>query len=191
MIDTNTRSLWSHLYGKAMRGPLEGAELEHLPSTMTDWGTWRQLHPQTTVVLLSRTTTAYDRDFYRNLSDFVIGSTDGRSARAWPFDVLVHEPVLNDQFSGLPVLVTFQIDSKTAQLFSRVTKERRLSFEQKGGQLIDRETRSVWNSVSGTATSGPLQGTQLEPLSATLSYRDAWQVFYPNTTIYGTESPSQ
>ena len=101
MIDTNTKSLWSHLYGRAMRGPLQGAELKRLPSTMTDWGTWRRLNPKTTVVLLSRTTRVYDRGFYRNLADFVIGVTNRQSAKAWPFDVLIHEPVVNDHFSQI------------------------------------------------------------------------------------------
>lgn len=187
MIDMKTRSLWSHLYGKAMHGPLEGNELERLPATMTDWATWRELHPKTTAVLLSRTAKVYNRDFYGNLADFVLGAVGGKSARAWPFDELIHAPVVNDRLADQPVLVTFQSDSKTAALFSRVVGDRTLSFQMQDGKLVDQETKSVWSPRTGEAISGPLDGSRLTHLPGSVSYREAWHVFYPESTFYGTE----
>jgi len=35
--------------GRALKGPMGGRELRRWPSTLTTWGRWRQLHPQTTV----------------------------------------------------------------------------------------------------------------------------------------------
>ena len=58
MIDEETETLWNQLLGQAKRGPLEGHTLRQLPRMMTDWQTCRQLHPDTTVMALSRTTTA-------------------------------------------------------------------------------------------------------------------------------------
>ena len=49
LSDKQTDSRWSQLFGRAIEGPMEGRRLEKLPSTMTSWGRWRQLHPNTTV----------------------------------------------------------------------------------------------------------------------------------------------
>ena len=49
MIDEETGSLWSHLLGEAMQGPLQGTQLEAVPSEMVTWESWRREHPQTTV----------------------------------------------------------------------------------------------------------------------------------------------
>ena len=65
MRDAETGSLWSHLLGKAMRGLLAGTELELLAGSMTDWKTWRDEHPDTTVVMLSRTAREFRREFYK------------------------------------------------------------------------------------------------------------------------------
>jgi hypothetical protein len=72
MIDRETESLWSQLLGTAQRGPLKGTELEILPAIMTDWKTWRELHPDTTAVILSRTSKNYRRQFsiYRSHAGF-------------------------------------------------------------------------------------------------------------------------
>ena len=63
MYDVETRSLWSHLLGEAMAGPLKGTVLGQVPSVMVDWKTWKSRHPQTTVLNLSRTSAAYRRSF--------------------------------------------------------------------------------------------------------------------------------
>ena len=65
MYDRETDSLWSHLLGEAMKGPLKGSELKQIPSVMTDWKTWRTQHPESTVLWLSRTSHEYRREFYQ------------------------------------------------------------------------------------------------------------------------------
>ncbi len=82
MVDQETGSLWSHLLGRAMSGPMKGTNLKTLPGLMTDWKTWRQMHPKTTVVTLSRTSNDYRREFYRQPERFVVGIADGNAARA-------------------------------------------------------------------------------------------------------------
>ena len=54
MFDRETRTLWSQMTGEAVLGPL-AARPEHLdvvPMTLTTWGEWRTLHPDTTVLEL-------------------------------------------------------------------------------------------------------------------------------------------
>jgi len=48
--DMADESLWVQLLGTAVSGPLKGVELRALDYQITDWGTWRAAHPETTVV---------------------------------------------------------------------------------------------------------------------------------------------
>ena len=184
MIDSPTKSLWSHLLGQAMRGPLKETRLEVIPSRMTDWSSWRKLHPKTTVVILSRTSKDYSRDFYKYLERFVIGLAEGKSARAWPFDQLQKQPVVNDEIGGLPVLVVYDRQSSTAFVYQRNASQGEHTFEFREGRLLDLATRSVWDLHSGRAISGPLRGTQLKPAQGIVSYRRAWQDFHPESDFW-------
>lgn len=51
MFDRATGSYWSQLLGQAICGPLTGERLTLVPSTVTDWRSWRERHPDTTVLL--------------------------------------------------------------------------------------------------------------------------------------------
>ena len=185
MIDTETDSLWSHLLGEAMQGELKGARLEVLPSLMTDWGTWRKLHPNSTVVMLKRTSSRFNREFYRNgMHRFVLGYASGENAVAWPFEALEKQPAINDKLHDTPLLVVFDSPSSTAFLFDRRVGDRTLRFDIKDGKLLDDETKSVWNAHTGQATAGPLKGQQLTPLAGVVSFRRAWMIFHPTTRLW-------
>ncbi|PSQ11770.1 hypothetical protein BRC93_04235 [Halobacteriales archaeon QS_5_70_15] len=51
MYDRATRSFWSQGIGRAICGPMAGASLDIVPSTLTSWGDWRAAHPDTVVLL--------------------------------------------------------------------------------------------------------------------------------------------
>lgn len=51
LFDEATGSYWSQLLGRAICGPRTGEALELIPSTVTDWASWRERHPDTTVLL--------------------------------------------------------------------------------------------------------------------------------------------
>ena len=51
MYDDVTRSYWSQILGTAICGPMEGADLSLVPSTLTTWDEWREEHPETDVLL--------------------------------------------------------------------------------------------------------------------------------------------
>jgi len=184
MIDSETKSLWSHLLGRAMRGPLKDAELQRLPSLMTDWQTWRKAYPDTTVLAMSRTSEEYRREFYDHPGQFVIGIAEGDEARAWSFKELTTCAVSNDRFAGSAVLVAFDVRNLTAYLYDRRVDDRDLEFELSDGVLLDRETRSSWNLTNGNCMRGELSGAQLKPMAGIVSYLDAWRGFHPNSTYW-------
>lgn len=180
MYDRETNSLWSHILGKAMQGPLKGAELKQIPSVMTDWRTWREKHPKSTVLWMSRTSNEYRRTFYRQPEKFVLGIVDGENSKSWGFDVLMRNPAKNDSWLKQPVLVAFERQSITARLFHRLIGDRVLTFQMAGGRLTDRETGSLWEPVTGRAVQGPLAGQYLKALPAIVSYKHTWNAFHPS-----------
>ena len=182
MIDEETRSLWSHLLGEAMQGPLQGTQLEAVPAEMVTWGSWKREHPQTTVLNLSRTARNYVKQFYRRPRDFVFAWIENGQAYAAGFDVLTKNPVLNVKLAKSTMVVTFDRDSTAAHLFSSVVDERTLQFVgDKPGRMKDSQTESIWNSNTGTAVQGPLKGKRLQQLVGIVSYARAWKVFHPDS----------
>ncbi len=184
MMDLETKSLWSHILGEAMSGPLLGTKLKVIPSLMTDWKTWRTIHPNTTLAFLDRTTREYTRSFYRDLSQFVIAMRNARESKVWAFDRLSKYPIVNDQFAREPLVIVFDQKSSTAFVLSRRVDDRVLTFKLSNEILIDNQTGSQWNAATGKAIQGQLKGKQLRPLVATVSFRQAWMRFHPNTIVW-------
>lgn len=181
MYDQETRSLWSHILGEAMQGPLKGTELQQIPSVMTDWATWSKQHPGSTVAALSRTSREYRREFYRRPEDFVLGVVVAGQPKAWGFEQLNRNPVLNDSVSEQPVLIVYDAVSITAQMYKRQLDDRVLTFTRRGDRLLDSETGSTWNALTGQAVAGPLSGKSLSRLPAIVSYKKVWYRFHPES----------
>ncbi len=181
MRDAETWSLWSHILGKAMAGPLEGAQLEILPATMTDWKTWKEQHPSTTVVKLSRTSKEYRLDFYEDPSLFVLGLSADLKTKAWPLDELMQKRVANDKIGNTSALIAFDPKSLTALAFNRHLTGRILTFQEKDGKMVDTDTGTTWNRLTGKAIRGDLSGQSLQPLPAIISAMKAWITFHPDT----------
>ena len=187
ILDAETKSLWSHILGRAMQGPLQGETLEVLPGLMTDWKTWRKNHPNTTVVFLSRTSRNYRKEFYRDPSKFLVGMAEGDTVRAWPFDQLLKQPVVNDRFDERVMLIAFDKTSSTAYLYDRKLGEVELQFTRKHDKLLDTTTQSEWNIATGKAIRGSMQGKQLKPIPGVVSYRKAWAIFHPETKYWSAK----
>lgn len=211
MYDHQTESLWSHLVGAAVTGPLKGEKLIPLQSMFTKWETWSKLH-STSEVLSSGRSSFFGslRDpyesYYRSpdasviptrLSDkriypkeYVLGLVLNDKAKAYPFSVLSRQPVVNDTFQEVALLVIFDSESATGMIFKRKVSGKTLSFKQahrsekKGLLLTDDRTSSLWEALAGTAIQGPLKGKMLEALPMTPSFWFGWVDHYPNTELF-------
>jgi hypothetical protein len=202
MYDRQTDSLWSQLLGRAVRGPMEGAELEYLPALQTTWSDWKSRHPET-VALVKGYSGEYDpyTSYYFSRSagvigethvddrlqtkQFVIGVDTGQATMAFPFSELNKEPVVNSQVGELPVLVLFDASNANGAVYSRQSGDRVLTFEPVSeDQIRDLETDSLWNSFEGEAIDGPLAGEKLERVKSTTSFWFGWKDFHPETGIY-------
>jgi hypothetical protein len=206
MYDHQTDSLWSHVRGEAVAGPLAGTALAPLPAMHTTWGVWRRLHPATLVIDPSRSPHArdYGRDpyegYYGNADagvlgarspdarlspkQFVAGVRRGGRAKAYPFAALSARPVVNDDVGG-PIVVVFDPEAASAVVFDRRVGGRTLSFEAAGArELRDHETGSRWDALAGLAREGPLAGARLAPVPVTHAFWFGWHDHYPDTAVY-------
>lgn len=186
MRDVETKSLWSHLYGKAMRGPLKGKELKLYPAVMTTWGEWRERHPKTTVLAMSRTAKRFTDQVWEKPKRFVYGVHlgAGRPSPAVSMTRLMREPVINVSVEKeTQVVVTFEKKGRRIQAFSRQLDGETLTFKGAAdGQMKD-ESGSTWDRVTGLCLGGKWAGKSLAPQPGTLSFLKAWEVFFPEGEI--------
>lgn len=182
MVDKETGSYWSHLLGEAMAGELQGARLQHIPSVMTDWKSWRTRYPHTTAVVMERTARQYTRQLHQKGYGLALGLARGKKSRAWRLRDLGRERVVNEEFAGRPVVVVYDAESGTAALYGRTVEGRTLTFDWHSGRLRDRESGSRWDPVTGSAVDGPLRGRRLPQEPATMTTERAWKSFHPEST---------
>ena len=209
MFDRQTNTLWSQLLGEAVDGPLKGAKLEFVPAVHMKWSEWKEQHPDTLALVKGYpgSYTSYSR-YYANNTAGVLGETvtDDRlrtkqqivgvdingDAVAYPFFAMGREETLvHDEVGGEPVLIVFDMEARSGIVFSRRTQDGDvLTFSVKEGLILtDEQTGSTWDSQTGSAIDGPLQGTTLERIKSTKSFWFGWKDFFPDTRVYveGTE----
>ena len=186
MRDVETNSLWSHLLGKAMRGEFKGTELKILPGVMTTWSEWCLRHPRTTLLGMSRTTRSYREAVWKKSRRFVYGVHlgAGRPSPAVSLKRLQQESVFNFESAGHVVLITAGEKGVRARAFNRKLKGEILVFSASGkGVMTDDRTSSRWDVVTGECLGGKLKGTVLSVLPGTISFRTAWEAFFPEGRI--------
>ena len=213
MYDHQTETLWSQFLAEAVEGDLQGTKLKFLPGLQTDWATWVELHPDTLALDKGGRFTRDPYEVYYAVEDagvigetrqddrlyvkeYVIGLERDGMARAYPFSVLNDSPIVNDTFRGDPVLVVFDADSGGGAVFNRDLDGDILTFDLREGSseesllIVDRETETVWEALTGEAIEGPLIGSILEQVPTTLSFWFGWKDFYPDTEVYGQDGNS-
>jgi len=134
MWDRETRSLWPHMSGRPVIGPLatSDVELQRLPLVLTTWDRWKTLHPDTKVVDLN---TGYRRDYetygprsshHQNRDvDFpvafvnrtlppkqmVFGLRVNEQSKAYPVQTLVSQGITNGSIGGKGVVIVAPAES--------------------------------------------------------------------------------
>lgn len=184
MFDHQTDSLWSQLLGQGVDGEMRGVRLRQVPATQTTWAQWLALHPDTLVLSKFGGPLAglYFDDPFRQYyySDRVgvelplpvsvdeldpkarvVAARSGGEAAAYPISLLYKNPVVNDVIGEEPVLVVFDSESGAGLVFGRSFGGQTLSFTQDEAAeeefiLVDEETGSRWEALSGEAIDGPL-----------------------------------
>ena len=213
MYDHQTRSLWSHITGEAVQGPLTGKQLKPLASMpQIAWKTWQLNYPETLVLSVPtrggmRESTNQDvyADYHASQRAGVSGMeyTDNRlpnkslvigvqapakggntQFRAYPLIHFTNTAIINDTLDGVPLLIFHDKMSFATAVFERDVAGKVRIFRQKDRHFAEDDTGTRWNLITGEVVSGKDGGARLERLPAVNIYWFAWARYHPETSIY-------
>lgn len=213
MYDRNTDTVWNAITGTPAFGPLaaSGLALDVLPVVVTDWASWLEQHPDTSVLSLN---TGFRRNYsngaaysdYFNSSDLMFPSWQQDTAmienkdmvfalrlqgqaKAYPLESIIPERIINDRVGSTDLVIV-----------ADATPER--DFFEPGGAVVRAyESRGVIFSAGAdaktllsddgrnwTLTEAELiadDGETLPRVGGHLAFWFGWFGFYPDTEVYG------
>ena len=178
--DHDTGTVWSQPLGEAIVGPRKGARLDALPVTFTTWDAWQESHPTTQALFVPAGETGFD------LEEMAIVVELAGVAVAYPIPDLRAAFVANDTVAGLEVAVVIDpSDPDRWTVFSRrLDNNTVVTLQERGGQIVDVETGSVWGPIRGFATEGPLAGDNLNLLPGFTAFPGDFDTFWPEGRVW-------
>ena len=126
---------------------------------------------------------------YMVADEVVFGAVVNGQARAYPVRILGHHELANDTLGGEPVSLVYCTLCRTPVFYSRQVAGRVLDFQTSGllensnKVMVDVQTDSLWNQLTGEAFAGPLTGTVLERLPMTVTTWEDWTAAHPDTDV--------
>jgi hypothetical protein len=203
MRDRETGTIWQHLDGRAIRGPLDGRQLDMEPMLQIDWGSWNQDHPETEVIspdtdFRDRYRTrqighlGFDESFFGDdrmaPNALVVGVKVGDSYSGFHIPSLTAEGgVRNAEVAGDSVVVAYDAATGTGIAYDRRINGQISEFvaAQTDGRLLlqDVATGTRWN-LEGIGISGPLSAERLQFVPSIISEWYGWSAYHPETELY-------
>ncbi len=159
--DVESGNFIQQLDGKVIHGPDEGEQLEFMPTMITTWAEWKQLHPDTKMYYAPAKTlrdkmvglmlsmmipihklAARVKPWHRiqgkldarlPAMSFVYGVELNGDTCAYPTTFLQDHPVFSDTVGGEPIVVFYDAKRDIGAVFSRNLDGALLDFEQPSG----------------------------------------------------------
>ena len=209
MRDEETGTYWQQISGRAISGPVAGSQLRLIHSDELTLALWKSEQPRGTVlkdvaafrskyapedwdVKMKKTPTVLS---YAGQGlaprDLMLGVHAGGDARAFRFDDVLKEKLIEDRVGPEPVLLVVGADGESVRAFSRRLPNgtavadfyRALDSNAGRALMMDSVTGSRWN-FRGCATEGPRTGECLEKVEAIKDYWFDWRNYNPKTTVF-------
>lgn len=127
--------------------------------------------------------------------ELVLGVDIDGEAVAYPFRIVGHHELVNDEVAGTPIALAYCTLCRTGLLFDRRVAGRVLEFETSGLLLnsnkvmVDRQTDTLWQHAAGLAIGGELEGTALDPLPLETTTWAEWLADHPTTEVLDRPAP--
>jgi hypothetical protein len=190
--DNTTKTWWRQANGEGVAGSRKGAKLAELPSWQVTLKQWLALHPRSLIMqgdpafadeyakdyAFERGTsrkplTGTDTLSWRDKS-WVVGITVDERSKAYDWNRLRRERVVNDEVGGTPIVLVLAADSASYYAFERPDAQTRFSL--RGDSLIA--------PGRAYAISGQSASDTLKPLNASQEFWHSWRTFQPGTQRY-------
>jgi len=190
--DKTTGSWWRQANGEAIAGPKKGEFLAEIPSEQVTLKEWLSLHPSSLILQAdasARDEYAKDYAFEKGTSRKKLTGTDtiswrpkawvvgialnGRS-KAYDWNRLRREKIVNDDVGGQPIVLALASDSTSFFAFERPAPSMRFTLR----------ADSLVANGKAYAFTGLGDGVALKPVFASQEFWHSWREFHPGTTTY-------
>jgi len=190
--DATTKSWWRQVSGEAITGKLKGQVLPEVYSTQTSLAQWLRLNPSSLIMQEDPafassydTTIKYESGKSRSAltgtdslswkdKSWVIGIKAGKDRRAYDWNKLLEQRIIQDKAGATPVVVVLAADDRSFFAFERPSENSTFTFSKDTLILNDRHFR-----LNGTGIDTTLS---LKPLPAYQEFWHSWRTFNPTTT---------
>lgn len=177
--DHDTGTVWSQPLGEAIVGPRKGATLETMASQLTLWETWRVEHPNTLAL------DAPGRPTRFNLQSMAIVVDFGDEVGVYPVAAVTEEGPVNDVVAGIPIAVVIDPEDENRwRVFHREVDDVILTLARVDDRIVDEETGTVWDPISGRALDGDFSGSVLAVLPGFTSFESDARTFWPDAKYW-------
>ena len=192
--DATTGSWWRQATGGAVTGTRKGMKLVPFPSRQVTLREWLASHPASLVMQADAAAVTADRypkddAFEKGASrkkltgtnpeswqdkSWVVGVEIGTRSKAFDWNRLKRERVINDAVGGTPIVLVLADDGKSFFAFERPDAETRFALEEE--KLVG---AAGSYSASGSGPTGSLKA-----VSASQEFWHSWRSFHPDTERY-------
>ncbi len=201
--DATTKSWWRQATGVAVAGSLKGTALKEIGSAQMSLAAWIRKYPNT---LILQPDPAFAKQ-YKGLEGFdagtinsglekrdsaswqfkswVVGVQINGQAKAYDWNELVKQQVINDTFQNTSLVVLLENDNRSFHVWNSKLNDQLLKFNFNAatGSLKDMATNSIWN-MNGECIEGVLKGQSLSVIQAYQEFWHSWEAFHPAATKY-------
>ncbi|WP_087016417.1 DUF3179 domain-containing protein [Thaumasiovibrio subtropicus] len=132
--------------------------------------------------------------------DVVLGLFLNGIAKAYPINIMNWHEIVNDEFEGKPVMISYCPLCGSGVAFERAIAKNEasatpaLSFGVSGllynsdMLMYDHQTESLWSQIKGEAISGKHLGMRLQQLPMQMMRWKHWYARHPNTLVLSTQT---
>ena len=190
--DARTHSWWRQANGEAIAGPSKGKALTEIPSRQVTLAEWLREHPTSLIMQAdSGLKSNYSKDFdyetgksRKSLTGtdtiswhdkaWVVGITVNGQSKAYDWNRLRRERVVNDVIGGQPIVLALASDTTSFAAFVRPSPSER--FIVRNDSLVAGVVAYAFNGTGANGT--------LEPVKASQEFWHSWRTFQPATARY-------
>jgi hypothetical protein len=126
---------------------------------------------------------------YMKPDELTFGAVVNGAARSYPHRILDHHELANDTLGGEPVALVNCTLCRTGVLYSRRVGNAVLDFQTSGllwnsnKVMMDRQTGSLWEQLTGVAFAGDYTGTVLDRFPLTVTQYADWTAEHPESDV--------
>ena len=213
MYDRNTDTVWNAITGEPAFGLLttSGIVLDVLPVVVTDWASWLEAHPDSSVLSMD---TGFRRNYtngaaysdYFNSTELMFPSWQQDTAlvenkemvfalrlqgeaKAYPLATIIPQRIINDRVGNTDVVIIAEatperefVEPGGAAVRAYERQGREFNAGADGSTLLSEDGRSWQITEEALVTEN---GERLNRIGGHLAFWFGWFGFYPDTLVYG------